>query len=297
MKQGKKIFLLGVSLLLVFLAFSIYFIFIESEKQALTKQDQEQVRNTSQQFQFDLQEQVNNYLDEKSISKDKIAISLFDFSSGNEFHMNADEYFIAASVYKLPLAMYYYELIEKGSYSKNQPFLYEPIHYENGGPIGDNYAPGDEIPLQTLLQAMIVDSDNTSGHILYEKIGSWAQFKQVISTYGSREQQPIFFSLENVLNSRFTNDVLIYLYQNQEIFANLLEDMKNTTPGDYLQKRISAPVAQKFGLYGAANNSAGIVFSDKPYSIAIFTELGDNGDDVIGDLNKICFDYLHDLHD
>lgn len=49
---------------------------------------------------------------------------------------------------------------------------------------------------------------------------------------------------------------------------------------------------QKYGYYDIYNNAAGIVYGDHPYSIAIFTSLG-NQNTVIGDINAICYAYFN----
>jgi len=73
--------------------------------------------------------------------------------------------------------------------------------------------------------------------------------------------------------------------------------MKNAMPNNYLDLRINTHAAQKYGSFDYAENVAGFVEEvNIPYSIAIFTTLGTNGVNVIGDINQICFEYFANEH-
>lgn len=68
----------------------------------------------------DLNVQISNYLNENDIDPGNIGIYIHDLSSGAAYTVNPDQYFVAASTYKLPLALYYYERINSGELSLDQ---------------------------------------------------------------------------------------------------------------------------------------------------------------------------------
>lgn len=239
-----------------------------------------------------LDDLINEYINKENIG-DKISIFINDFN-GTTYAYNENNNFIAASIYKIPLAMIYYEKIYNGEYSLSDTFCYYAYQYESGGPIGDNYEVGSYFTLETLLNYMILYSDNTAGHILFENLGGWESFKKIASKYSkdSLTLDDEFYGIYNVLNANYMNDVLNYLYDNKSIFNQLINNMMVPNDFDYLSKYVDSNIAQKYGYYGNAVNSAGIVFGTKPYSIVIFTELGDAGIEHIAQINKICFDYF-----
>lgn len=94
------------------------------------------------------------------------------------------------------------------------------------------------------------------------------------------------------MNASFVSDVLSYLYKHSNDYTQLIADLKNAMPDDYLATSVDAEIAQKYGNYGIYKNAAGIIYGDHPYSIAIFTSLG-NQNTVIGDINAICYAYFN----
>ena len=112
--------------------------------------------------QEDLEELISAYLEQNNISEDSVQYCIEDLETNERYVHNETENVTAASIYKLPLAMIYYEKIAAGELDENTLFTYEANHYESGGPIGMTYAPGAQIPLEELLHCMILYSDNTA---------------------------------------------------------------------------------------------------------------------------------------
>ena len=242
---------------------------------------------------IDLTTQLNAYIEENEL-EDQIAICVSDFTS-IVYEYNADTNFIAASTYKVPLAMIYYEKVNQGEIALTDEYVYEASHYEEGGPVGDSYDVGSSIDLETLLYYMIFYSDNTAAHILFENLGGWIQFKTLCLQYTNLEVDDAFLSYQNVFTARYMNDVMTYLYENRSSFTALIEDMEAYNGYGYLSQYVDAEIAQKYGYYETAVNSVGIVFSDEPYSIVIYTSLGATGVEHIGKINEICYTYFSSL--
>lgn len=235
---------------------------------------------------------INNYLIQNSISDASIQYCIEDLETHTRYVHNENENVFAASIYKLPLAMIYYEKIHAGEYTLDTLFTYEANHYEAGGPIGNVYAAGEQIALSELLHDLILYSDNTAGHILFENLGGWIAFKEAISKYSDVKQDDYFYSYDNVLNAAFVSDVLAHLYEHSDDYTQLIANLKMATPDAYLATDVKTDIAQKYGNYGMYNNAAGIVYGNHPYTIVIFTSLG-NQNTVIGDINAICYTYFN----
>lgn len=258
---------------------------------------QEEVIVNTREPSTQLIDSINAYLTENGISQEQIGISIRSLDGIEAYEINGDVEFTAASVYKLPLAMIWYEKVNNGEITLQDTLYYDPAYYESGAGVADEYAAGSNITLETLLNSLIIKSDNTAGHILFENLGGWTNFKQEATKYTSRQMDDEFYSYENVLTPNYTGDVLQYLYDHKDSFSTLIENMKNAMPNNYLDLRINTHAAQKYGSFDYAENVAGFVEEvNIPYSIAIFTTLGTNGVNVIGDINQICFEYFANEH-
>ena len=53
--------------------------------------------------------------------------------------------------------------------------------HEDAGVISSDYGIGSQVPLSDLLNDLIIYSDNDAGHILYENLGGWKEYKEAKS--------------------------------------------------------------------------------------------------------------------
>lgn len=248
----------------------------------------------------DLEAILEHYFAETGVDTSSLGIAIYDFESGGSYAWNDQTYFTAASTYKLPLAMIYYEKIAAGECALSDELVYEAYQYEEGGTICYDYSPGSSISIEELLHCMIVDSDNTAAHILYENLGGWVAFKEAITRYSDvaiDENDGVYYSFDNVFTAAFMEDVLGYLYAHEDEFSTLLEDMLQSQPDDYLNMNIGDKMAQKYGQYEEAENAIGISMSGHPYSIVVYTSLGYTGRLLIGELNAMIWDYFNEGYD
>lgn len=253
-------------------------------------------RQSAEEVSADLAAIFDEYFAETGVDTSMLGISVYDFESGGSYALNDTVYFTAASTYKLPLAMLYYEKINDRTYALSDGLLYEAYHYEEGGTIAYDYLPGSYISIEELLHCLIIDSDNTAGHILYENLGGWQAFKEAAAKYSDTaiaETDSEYYSGENEFTAAYMEDVLDYLHTNADDFETLLDDMQQAMPDDYLNMYIGDGMAQKYGQYDMAENAVGISMSGHPYSIAVFTSLGYTGRLLIGDVNELLWQYFN----
>lgn len=267
---------------------------IDENQEPSVENDQEP---SASEVSADLKLILENYFTETGVDTSALGISIYDFESGGSYTWNDMTYFTAASTYKLPLAMVYYEKIADGECALSDELVYEAYQYEEGGTIGYDYSPGDTISIGELLHCMIVGSDNTAAHILFENLGGWVAFKEAITKYSDvaiEESDVVYYSYDNVFTAAFMEDVLGYLYEHAGEFLTLLQDMLQSKPDDYLNMNIGDKMAQKYGQYGEAESAIGISMSGHPYSIVVYTSLGYTGRLLIGELNAMIWDYFNE---
>lgn len=248
-------------------------------------------KDNSQYIDMDLAKDIEVYFQENGIDHEKVAYCITDLEHNIKYSMNEKDEFIAASIYKLPLAMLYYDKVNNGEYTLDSTFIYSGYMHEDAGVISSNYGIGSQIPLSDLLDDLIEYSDNDAGHILYENLGGWKEYKEAMTKYTDSISEN-YYTEDNVSTANTMNDVVTYLYEHKEDYKDLIENMEKAEPGEYLDRDTQLSMPQKYGMYDSALNSVGFVECNTPYSIVVLTDLGDKGADVMANINRIAYEHF-----
>lgn len=248
-------------------------------------------KDNSQYIDMDLAKDIEAYFQENGIDHEKVAYCITDLEHNIKYSMNEKDEFIAASIYKLPLAMLYYDKVNDGEYTLDSTFTYSGYMHEDAGVISSNYGIGSQIPLSDLLDDLIEYSDNDAGHILYENLGGWEEYKEAMTKYTDFISEN-YYTEDNVSTANTMNDVVTYLYEHKEDYKDLIENMEKAEPGEYLDRDTQLSMPQKYGMYDSALNSVGFVECNIPYSIVVLTDLGNKGADVMANINRIAYEHF-----
>lgn len=251
-------------------------------------------KDNSQYIDMDLAKDIEAYFQENGIDHEKVAYCITDLEHNIKYSMNEKDEFIAASIYKLPLAMLYYDKVNDGEYTLDSTFTYSGYMHEDAGVVSSNYGIGSQIPLSDLLDDLIEYSDNDAGHILYENLGGWKEYKEAMTKYTDFISEN-YYTEDNVSTANTMNDVVTYLYEHKEDYKDLIENMEKAEPGEYLDRDIQLSMPQKYGMYDSALNSVGFVECNIPYSIVVLTDLGNKGADVMANINRIAYEHFKGL--
>ena len=199
------------------------------------------------------------------------AVAFRSLDGGGDWYYNEEAYFKAASVYKLPLNMYFYEL-------------------ENAGEL----APDDIVGGVRLEQAHLYSlefSNNPISQAMLDYLGGYAQYKRLIlpyTGYVESELGPDYYN-ENAFTARMVLNILDYLYARSDEFSEAIDHLLAAQPGQYLKSgSLGAPIAQKYGYerYDGVLHVAvaGIVYGEHPFLIAILTRGSYAAVDAMGEL-------------
>ena len=248
-------------------------------------------KDNSQYIDMSLAKDIEAYFQENGIDHEKVAYCITDLEHNIKYSMNEKDEFIAASIYKLPLAMLYYDKVNEGEYTLDSTFTYSGYMHEDAGVISSDYGIGSQVPLSDLLDDLIEYSDNDAGHILYENLGGWKEYKEAMTKYTDSISEN-YYTEDNVSTANTMNDVVTYLYEHKEDYKDLIENMEKAEPGEYLDRDTQLSMPQKYGMYDSALNSVGFVECNTPYSIVVLTDLGDKGADVMANINRIAYEHF-----
>lgn len=220
-----------------------------------------------------LAQKIGELLAAYDIDMETTGIALTTLDGTYSYYMNANKPFLAASLYKVPLALLYYDQIEAGEASLSDLLPYTESMYEPGSVVASRYAMGSKVPLKELLETVIVDSDNTSGHILFENLGGWLEYREQIEQYSQDHVWDEFVTMDNVLTCNYMNDVLLRIAQNQKTYQAISKDMLASQPQAYLNLFLDEPIPQKYGALGAQVNAAGFNLDcAHPYVLTIMSD-------------------------
>lgn len=248
-------------------------------------------KDNSQFIDMSLAKDIKAYFQENGIDHEKVAYCITDLEHNIKYSMNEKDEFIAASIYKLPLAMLYYDKVNEGEYTLDSTFTYSGYMHEDAGVISSDYGIGSQVPLSDLLNDLIIYSDNDAGHILYENLGGWKEYKEAMTKYTDTISEN-YYTMDNVTTANTMNDVVTYLYDHKEDYKGLIKNMEEAEPGEYLDRDTQLSMPQKYGMYDSALNSVGFVECNTSYSIVVLTSLGDKGADVMANINRIAYEHF-----
>ena len=248
-------------------------------------------KDNSQYIDMSLAKDIEAYFQENGIDHEKVAYCITDLEHNIKYSMNEKDEFIAASIYKLPLAMLYYDKVNEGEYTLDSTFTYSGYMHEDAGVISSDYGIGSQVPLSDLLNDLIIYSDNDAGHILYENLGGWKEYKEAMTKYTDSISEN-YYTMDNVTTANTMNDVVTYLYDHKEDYKGLIKNMEKAEPGEYLDRDTQLSMPQKYGMYDYALNSVGFVECNTSYSIVVLTSLGDKGTDVMANINRIAYEHF-----
>ncbi len=248
-------------------------------------------KDNSQYIDMSLAKDIEAYFQENGIDHEKVAYCITDLEHNIKYSMNEKDEFIAASIYKLPLAMLYYDKVNEGEYTLDSTFTYSGYMHEDAGVISSDYGIGSQVPLSDLLNDLIIYSDNDAGHILYENLGGWKEYKEAMTKYTDSISEN-YYTMDNVTTANTMNDVVTYLYDHKEDCKGLIKNMEEAEPGEYLDRDTQLSMPQKYGMYDYTLNSVGFVECNTSYSIVVLTSLGDKGTDVMANINRIAYEHF-----
>lgn len=248
-------------------------------------------KDNSQYIDMSLAKDIEAYFQENGIDHEKVAYCITNLEHNIKYSMNEKDEFIAASIYKLPLAMLYYDKVNEGEYTLDSTFTYSGYMHEDAGVISSDYGIGSQVPLSDLLNDLIIYSDNDAGHILYENLGGWKEYKEAMTKYTDSISEN-YYTMDNVTTANTMNDVVTYLYDHKEDYKGLIKNMEEAEPGEYLDRDTQLSMPQKYGMYDSALNSVGFVECNTSYSIVVLTSLGDKGANVMANINRIAYEHF-----
>lgn len=222
-----------------------------------------------------LDDVVADFMDEYGLNSENFALSYYNTVTGEAYGYNDTHMMVAASTFKLPLNLYYYDLersgeLDPGAYIAGAGTTLSDAHY----------------------QSLVWSNNEVSIGLLYN-LGDFRTYKERMRRYFTMEDEEIdyIYYVDNYYCTRMMIDALTYLYDNQEDFSEMIGYMLEAQPGEYFKAGVPEEydVAHKYGWYEGAVNDVGIIYTPEPFLLAVYTQ--DVGAQVVADAAALCTDY------
>ena len=219
-----------------------------------------------------LEQIMKDYMAENWLGEHNFSMSYYNTVTGESYVFNDKAFMVAASTYKLPLNMYYYEMEQEGKIASDAVV---------GG-----------VPLSRAHRESMVNSNNEISISMLYNLGEFPEYKQKMRKYFSMDeseiQQPYWSN--NYYCTHMMMDALKYLYANQEQFEELLGYMKQAQPEQFFRAEVSeCDVAHKYGWFEGAVNDVGIFYTEEPFLLAVYTQ--DAGEWIVSEVARLVTDY------
>lgn len=253
----------------------------------------------------------------------KPGIAFKNFTTGDDFFLNADERFPTASVIKLPIMVEAFYQVKEGKIKFSDTLTYRKrLKYPGSGVI-QFLSDRLQITVYDAIVLMIILSDNTTTNMLIDLLGvkninwrmEWLGLNNIKVFRKAYAKKP---EIEPSLCKKFgfgmatpreMNILLELVYRNQIIdkksCQQMIEIMKNQFYESQLRRWIEGKkvwVANKTGGVDGVRNDVGIIHTPKStWAISIFCKqvkdkswrIDNEGQVFIAKFSKLIFDFYH----
>lgn len=241
--------------------------------------EEEVIRSENKNLIEIIDEKTNEVLGEY---RNNVSIYFKNLNTNEEYTLNENTYYMAASTNKVPLSMMILDEVNNGEKSLDDLLYFSEEDREEGS--GSLYYL-DDMPNLTIDDAIylsIVDSDNVAKNMLTRAA------KTSVTDYMRYITRDNNIPYNNYATSKQLGILLNNLYENPNnnpYYDTLIKYMTKTTYHDRLDKYLPyEKVAHKIGNYYRYYHDMGIIYGEDPYILVILTK-------DIGELSTEPYEY------
>ncbi len=194
-------------------------------------------------------------------------------AGGSELSYHASDSMEAASVIKIPVALYVYHQAQAGALKLTDTVQLQGGDFMGGtGTLNGTANPGDRYSYQDLVARLIQQSDNTAWMALTRDLGP-----DRIDSYAASIGAGDCHQEDDRCTAREAGLMLQQLAQgrllNQAYTQTLLNLLETTVFNDRINYYLGGyPIAHKAGMDGSVMNDSGVVYGPRPFVVSMFTD-------------------------
>ncbi|WP_052447251.1 serine hydrolase [Clostridium polynesiense] len=247
-------------------------------------------KSTASEAETLLKEMENNIKNYMGADLNSLGFIYYDTSTGEKISINENKIFLAASTVKVQLNMIAYDWAEKGRLSLDDSIKYKESDNEDGTGILQNQDKSQPFKIQELLDYSIIYSDNIATNMLFRTLGGYKKVRSMVNKKFGINMD----TSGNYITPQGEFTILKYLYDNRtnSNYAHLIDVMKGTVFHDRIDKYIPQDIsAHKTGEYDYYVNDVGIIFTENPYILVVYTYNIENAHEKIAEISKMIYNY------
>jgi len=213
-----------------------------------------------------IEQAMEEFMQARGLNESNYSVSFCNTVTGERYTFNDKKFMVAASTFKLPLNMHYYNqehagIIDPEVYISRVGATLKEAHY----------------------QSLVHSNNDMSIGMLYN-LGQFRDYKNAMKAFFSMPEEeidPIYYA-DNYYCTNMMMDALSYLYEYRADFDEMIGYMKQAQPGEYFKAGVTEyEVAHKYGWFEGAVNDVGIIYTPQPILLAVYTQ--DVGAQVVAD--------------
>lgn len=223
---------------------------------------------------MDLEQIMADYMAERGLNENNYSVSYRNTVTGETYAFNDGKFMVAASTFKLPLNMYYYEMEQEG-------LIASDAYISRAGTTLDN----------AHYESLVWSNNEMSIGMLYN-LGEFRDYKELMRKYFTMPEENIdyLYYVDNYYCTHMMMDALSYLYEYRADFEEMIGYMKQAQPGEYFRAGVKEyEVAHKYGYFEGAINDVGIIYAPQPFLLAVYTQ--DVSADVVAETAALLTAY------
>ena len=226
----------------------------------------------------DLTALMDDFRAEYGLNEGNFSLCYYNTVTGEEYRYNDTKFMIAASTYKLPLNMHYYEM-------------------EAAGEISSAAMIGVTTLADAHYQSLVWSNNDVSIDMLYN-LGNFRTYKSTMKQYFTMPEEEIdsIYYADNYYCTSMMLDTLKHLYEGGDKFDEMIGYMKQAQPGEYFKMYVTDyEIAHKYGYYVddgvTAINDTGIIYTPQPFLLVVYTSDAPGGAEVLGRAAEVLTEY------
>lgn len=228
-------------------------------------------------------EKYNVYEETDPDHTGRLSLGYYNTVTGEEHYHSGDEYLISASMFKIPENMICSDKIRDGKLTMDTVIYDAPYSYYQ---------------YRTISQ-----SDNQRAWDLFNYLGGYSSFKTLQKEYLGSDPEEVLgweYYNDNYYNAKQIINCLKLIWNEPDRFNGIIQNMLQANPYEYFKMfQRDYPVAQKYGFVEQTEtngsntyiNCCGIIWTDEPILLVVFTDNLSKGYDVIGEYAQLMCEY------
>jgi len=244
-----------------------------------------------------LKEQLENYINTRP---GKVSIYVKDLGTGKTLNIGSDQVYVAASIIKLPLVLYVYELAARGEINLEQKLTYTPEYYAQGTGILQGKPFGGQYTIRELSRLSIEYSDNVAWKMLLGFIGQdkLTAYEKSLGAKATGGENGLFITTPEDMGLYLER--LLAFSKEKPVYGNeVLHYMTNSIFSEGIPQNLPKEivVAHKMGALNDKFHDVGIVFARQPYIIVIFTDEAweEVSLQTLADISRMVYDFQESI--